>query len=368
MREITPTLTPELERQIGNQEVTKAEAISVDSYRKLIEQIAKLAYYNKDHLLFFRGQSQDHRKLGGASTFYPTIYRGDRIPKEDMTLRFNVLKNAGEQLISLFKENDIAGKDEVRKKRYIRWSILQHYEVCQTPLIDFSHSVQVACSFAQTDNNGEHAYVFVFGLPYLTNRISINSEHDIVNVRLLSICPPDALRPYFQEGYLAGTDEIEDEYDNKTELDFNRRLIAKFRIPNDPKFWGRGVSKLERDVLYPTDDEIQRLCSDIRLTVSESFKPEEIGLFLTEWVPLESLIISSATQIDRVPGTVLQALKLLEGAEKIDRESATDLHRLRRFRNRVVHHTDATSLENLNSYIDMARDYNRRLSNITKQG
>jgi len=60
--------------------------------------------------------------------------------------------------------------------------------------------LRVACSFATMDNENEFAYIFVFGLPYFTNRITINSEHDIINIRLLSICPPTALRPYFQEG------------------------------------------------------------------------------------------------------------------------------------------------------------------------
>lgn len=70
------------------------------------------------------------------------------------------------------------------------------------------------------DNNEEFGYVYVFGFPYITNRISRNSEHDLINVRLLSICPPTALRPYFQEGYLAGTDEVTTNFDSKSELDF----------------------------------------------------------------------------------------------------------------------------------------------------
>ena len=69
----------------------------------------------------------------------------------------------------------------------MQWSILQHYEVCGTPLIDFTHSFRVACSFAQLENESDRAYIYVFGLPYITNRISINSEHDLINIRLLSI-------------------------------------------------------------------------------------------------------------------------------------------------------------------------------------
>ena len=80
------------------------------------------------------------------------------------------------------------------------------------------------------ENGGENGYVYIFGLPYLFGRISINSEHDIVNVRLLSIAPPGALRPYFQEGYLAGTTDITTEYRTKTRLDFKNRLAKEHRF------------------------------------------------------------------------------------------------------------------------------------------
>ena len=52
------------------------------------------------------------------------------------------------------------------------------------------------------DSKFNSAFVYVFGLPYYHNRISIDSEHDLVNIRLLSIMPPEALRAYFQEGFL----------------------------------------------------------------------------------------------------------------------------------------------------------------------
>lgn len=114
------------------------------------------------------------------------------------------------------------------------------------------------------NNSNKEAYVYVFGLPYLTNRISVNSEQDIINIRLLSICPPKALRPYFQEGYLAGTDAIITKYDIKSELDFNNRLIAKFEIPNDKSFWGEGFHQIPYDSLYPKNDPIEELCAQIK--------------------------------------------------------------------------------------------------------
>ena len=167
-------------------------------------------------------------------------------------------------LTEIFENEKINGYKEVKRKKYIRWSILQHYEVCSTPFLDFSQSVRVACSFAQINNDSEYGFVYIFGLPYITNRISINSEHDIVNVRLLSICPPDALRPYFQDGYLAATEDITTEYDSKTELDFKNRLIAKFLIPNSYNFWGKDFSKIPCSVLYPKGDKVGKLCEEIK--------------------------------------------------------------------------------------------------------
>lgn len=81
-------------------------------------------------------------------------------------------------------------------------------------------------------------------MPYYINRISYNSEQDLVNIRLLSISPPKALRPYFQEGFLVGTEDITYNYGNdKDELDLNNRLIAKFKIPNNTEFWGSEFKK-----------------------------------------------------------------------------------------------------------------------------
>ncbi len=63
-----------------------------------------------------------------------------------------------------FNENNIEGRKELERKKYIQWSILQHYEVTDTPLIDITQSLKVACSFAQLDNENSEAFVYVFGL------------------------------------------------------------------------------------------------------------------------------------------------------------------------------------------------------------
>ncbi len=268
MRRIQPYLTDELFSHFKDpNKISSGEPFRVNSFRELVEHTAKLSYKNKDYLIFYRGQSLDHRNKAGNSTFYPSIYRGDYLPLQELKVRFQLLKASSKALSSLFEKERIEGHKELKRRRAVQWSILQHYGVCSTPLLDFTQSLRVACSFAMIDNKDDYAYISAFGFPYLTNRISINSEHDLINVRLLSICPPSALRPYFQEGYLAGTDDITDDYESKTELDFNNRLIAKFKIPNSSSFWGDGFNRIPKNSLYPDNDPIYNLCKTVKNSI-----------------------------------------------------------------------------------------------------
>ena len=241
MREYNPILTDEMKRNyIDSKNIGESKPIEVEKYSELVSEVSELAYKNKDVLLFFRGQHNDHSNKNNSSTFYPTIYRGDYLPKSEVEYKFSVLDEACDLLKIKFKDAKINGFNELKRKTLIQWSILQHYEVCDTPLIDITHSIRVACTFAYNENKNNKCYFYVFGLPYLTNRISNNSEHDLVIIRLLSISPPQAKRPYFQEGYLAGTTDITYNYDNKSELDLNKRLVAKFVFQNTNSFWDHG--------------------------------------------------------------------------------------------------------------------------------
>jgi hypothetical protein len=232
---------------------------------------------------------------------------------------------------------ELDGQQEVSRKPLIQWSILQHYEVCATPLLDLTHSIRVACSFGQAAAKGRHAYVSVFGLPYVTNRISSNSEHDLVIVRLLSICPPAALRPYFQEGYLAGTADITTDYEDKSELDFNRRLVAHFEIPAGPSFWGAGLSRVGDDELYPPEDSIRDLCASIDVGVTVGPEPESLGTFVAAWTGLEQLLVSLAQQQEERVLTLGQAMKTLRNRRRLSEAAFAELDQLRQLRNRVVH-------------------------------
>ncbi len=352
MRAIEGILPSNLKDLIGDKPIDKAEPFEVKKYRELMTQVARLAFLNKDYLLFFRGQNRDYKNKAGASTFYPSIYRGDYLPQREIHYRFELLNQASTLLVDKFNQEKIDGYSEVRRKRYIQWSILQHYEVCTTPLLDLTHSLRVACSFAQLNNDSNYGYVYVFGMPYITNRISINSEHDLVNIRLLSICPPDALRPYFQDGYLVGTEDVTTEYDSKIELDFKNRLIAKFRIPVDRIFWGQGFSAIPKSVLYPRGDKIGNLCKSLHITLRNEIRPGEIGQFLKTWTELEEYILDQARELQARTFSIREAISVLAKKEKYPKEIIYELDSLRRFRNQLVHKLKTIEPGEIQKYIN----------------
>jgi hypothetical protein len=357
MRDIQPTLTEELLRHFGdNTKVGSGDAYRVNTFRELVEQTAKLSFKNKDHLLFYRGQAKDYRNKAGGSTFYPSIYRGEYVLHRDMRRKFDVLEGAGKALVDLFEQKEIEGFKELKRRKAVQWSVLQHYEVCDTPYLDFTHSLRVACSFATMENEQDHAYVFVFGLPYLTNRITINSEHDLVNIRLLSICPPTALRPYFQEGYLAGTDEITHNYEHKTELDFNRRLVAKFQIPTAKSFWGDGFDPIPKLSLYPNNDPIFHLCKEIKDLADKGLQTGDIGEFLQKWAELEEKLISHVGDSTSRYPTMLDAIRIVSRESKIDSGMAAKLDSLRRFRNDLVHNPKKLNANQLRDFLQILEE------------
>ena len=278
MREFTPQLNEPLRAHFGDT-VARRDAYPVSTFNELVRIVAELSYLNRDNLLFFRGQNEDFRNKAGATTLYPSLYRKNNISKQNLDERFSLLKELASVLASLTKPYDKRAADEIRRRQYIQWSILQHYQVYDTPLLDVTQSLRVACSFAQLEATSEQAYVYVLGLPYMPNGISINSEQEIVDIRLLSVCPPLALRPYFQEGYLVGTTDVTDNYDDKNELDFNRRLIAKFVIPVGDSFWGDNLARIPRHLLFLDEhnDVMFHICNTIRsaLLKAEGYLSDE---------------------------------------------------------------------------------------------
>jgi len=361
MRRIEGQITEEISQFVEDQPVERADSFPVSTYRQLVEHVAKLAYLNKDHLLFFRGQGVDYRNRADASTFYPTIYRGDYVQQKELNNRFQILEHASRKLREKFREEEIQGHEELRWKKQIQWSILQHYGVCDTPFLDLTQSLWVACSFAQICAQAGVGHVYVFGLPYVMNRVSHNSEHDIVNIRLLSISPPEALRPYFQEGFLAGTEDITNEYDSKNKLDFRNRLVAKFQIPSQKRFWGSGFSMIPETVLYPRWDRIDKLCKKIRSELKSQLLPGQLGEFIQKWTNIEEFLLEQARNREERVLSINEAIDALSGAGIIEFDLVYDLHELSKFRNIVVYEPKKITQEQIEERLLQVQEIYQRL-------
>jgi hypothetical protein len=112
----------------------------------------------------------------------------------------------------------------------------------------------------------------VLGVPNISGAITASAEAGLQVVRLSSVCPPAALRPHLQEGYLLGEYPEVSGYDQKElyehhEIDFGRRLVTKFRF-NPDEFWEHSGSfpAVARRALYPSEanDPLYRLCLEVK--------------------------------------------------------------------------------------------------------
>ena len=239
----------------------------VKTYSELISKLAHLAFANPELVLLLRGQRKEYLEKN-KSTIFPTMYRhpghGNKMYADELTQRYTKLQDMEKRLCRLF-EFDSTYRNRVGRSELARWAILQHYEICPTPLLDVTHSALVASSFAFLPSASaaqvkpsENYYIYVLGLPQISGSVTVTSAQAIQIVRLSSVCPPETLRPYYQEGYLMGTYPSVDTLDEKLrydrdEMDCARRLVAKFCISTNPNFWDQGFQNLPISAVYPNE-------------------------------------------------------------------------------------------------------------------
>jgi len=252
---------------VTNDDIRRDSGYSVKSFSDLVSCVAKLAFYNQDHVLLYRGQNQDFKN--GAtqrSVLKPTIFRaiyGDPLPT-GLPKRFARLALAEKHLVQEWGSIGLEELSRIERHRILRWSILQHYEVCATPLLDVTNSLRVAASIASFGRARRQAFVYVLGVPQLSGAITASAEADLQIVRLSSICPPSAKRPHFQDGYLVTEYPEIQTYDDRqhykiTEIDFGRRLLAKFRLEFQGAFWADPFPRLRKAALFPKETEGDKL-------------------------------------------------------------------------------------------------------------
>jgi hypothetical protein len=254
--------------------VRKSHGSPVKDFLDLATKVAHLSFSNPNYVLLYRGQRQDFKRTNhkgiAYSTLKPTLFRGASNPSStELRRRFETLKRAEEELLLLYERKHFPDVERLQRQQILRWAIIQHYEICPTPLLDVTNSLRIAVSFASDHATGD-AFVLILGVPNLSGAITASAEAGLQIVRLSSVCPPAAVRPHIQEGYLLGEYPEMTGYDQKQfyahyEIDFGRRLLAKFKF-NVRTFWKNSdFPRIERAALYPDEnDPLFELAQSIR--------------------------------------------------------------------------------------------------------
>lgn len=218
---------------------------------------------NPDFVLMLRGQGRDYIHARGHSFLKPGIFRsqdGEYPGHDALKQRFERLRFAEKALVGNSRAYLVPDpKERIARYRIIRWAILQHYGVVETPLLDVTTSVRVAASFA-SDGAMDEAFLFVLAVPNVSSAVTSSADAGLQVIRLSSVCPPSAMRPHVQEGYLLGEYPEIDSFEQKEnyayrETDFGHRLISKFRF--DPQqFWhSEYFPQVPAQFLYPSNED-----------------------------------------------------------------------------------------------------------------
>ena len=234
----------------------------VTRFEELVTRAAHVAGGNRLYSLFFRGQSRDYLDANGRSTIYSSICRpppGMRLLRTTrLDKRVRLLQRVMEAIRGDRVALDLTSRIHQHSESLL--ALVQHYELCPTPLLDVTRSLRVAASFALL--NGTEGFVYVFGMPHPNGSISHLVDHETVIVHLQAVCPWKALRPHYQEGALIGRYPWNDAKERGD--DVAHRMVAKFRLENsDGLFWGRGFAAIPRKALLPEPDAFGATLRDV---------------------------------------------------------------------------------------------------------
>lgn len=246
---------------IGINGVVAALPMKVKNYGELVDMVAKLAYFNRRYVLFFRGQPQEYRLGNVFPTIYPTYFRKIIQKTSDMD-RLKATLEIEQEILKIKNHNRkprFHGAASIFESLHMRWALLQHYGICDTPLIDITQSLHIAASFALLKNRNEGdtktGVIYVLALPWPSINYHNNKEEELYMVRLAGITPPQAKRPYRQEAYAVMSQYVDSKQaDDLKRYDLAQRIVCKFEINNSPEFWDDAITPFPESFLAPVDD------------------------------------------------------------------------------------------------------------------
>lgn len=241
------------------QSVREWPGYRVRRFEELVKVSAHLAAGNRGHMLFFRGQARDYVDRNGRTNLYPTLFRKGASPlrRAELAKRWAKLEACVKAIVAHRADLALPGKTHRHIEAAI--ALLQHYGLCETPLLDVTPSLRVAASFALPDDKAKLGYLYALALPYPHGSISHFVDQDMVLVRLFGVCPFEAVRPHYQEGYLVGKFPIANAGDLGVTKERNdngaSRLVAKIVLDDrDGGFFHGGFPRFPASTLLPPKD------------------------------------------------------------------------------------------------------------------
>jgi hypothetical protein len=261
---------------VGINRIIGTDPMEVNTYSEMVDMVSKLAWFNRQYVLFFRGQNEEYSIGSRFPTVYPTYFR--KYIQKEISFE-NLIYTLGTKQDELKEKNHnrnqrFHGASSVFESLHVRWALLQHYNICDTPLVDITQSLHVAASFALQKESNETVktgIVYVFALPWPSRHYHINKEEDIYLVRLAGVTPPQAKRPYRQEAYAVMSRDVDfKQRDNLERYDLAKRMVCKFEINDSIDFWGDSFNPLSESFLVPKDDIFYKfMMNDLQPTVSD---------------------------------------------------------------------------------------------------
>lgn len=246
--------------------VHRAPPFEVSEYVQLVGLVSFLNVMNKSHHLLFRGQAGDWPLL-------PSLLRDTWTPPPETRIDpVALLEHRVHYLEQLDRVRDHVVDILAREKRLPRWrpfqykrvaawAVVQHYELWPTPLLDLTSSLRIAASFALGLENRDWpgsstGILYVLAIPELRDFMDLDEDSsEMQALRLNSVCPPDAVRPHFQEGFLLtrpnGGHKGEELVSGEVAID---GLVAKFRLLDEGGFWTSDFPRHSRTSLLPEVD------------------------------------------------------------------------------------------------------------------
>lgn len=260
--------------------------LKVGSYKELLLKVAELNYSNQDLTLVFRGQSQDFKTNIGykSSGLYPTIFRNPPArcsvgaPKV-VDFKFKLLNDASSGLRDIASKLPQRVQRNVRNIEVLRWALIQHYEITDTPYLDLTPKIDVALNFALQEAK-DYCYLYVIGLPNQNSIYQGSVTDSIESVYLPRYCPPEFIRPHIQNGFVVGEFPPVKNYQDRREAgdtrapyNFHNRMVCKFKIP--VSFNKEGMANLTSDFLLSSDDAFLEIAEEIKLSLAPNKKSLE---------------------------------------------------------------------------------------------